>query len=259
MNVLKEICLEKRREVEVLKGKFSIDFFTKKKRKNRNNFLNLLRTKDKDKYNLIAEIKKKSPSAGLIRENFDHIEIALNYKEAGAKCLSVLTEKNYFGGKIDFIKDIKEKINIPILRKDFIIDEWQIYESFFYGADCILLILAILDDSEAKKFLKIAHKLDMGVITEIHDYNELQRAIKIGAECIGINNRNLKTLEIDINLFNKLSNHIPQNIVKICESGISENFQLKKINEEGADAFLIGEFLMKQQSIYNATKDLIQK
>ena len=99
----------------------------------------------------------------------------------------------------------------------------------------------------------------MDVITEIHDYEELKRAIKIGVQCIGINNRNLKTLEIDINLFKKLSRHIPQNIIKICESGISENNQLKKINEEGADAFLIGEFLMKQQNIYNATKDLIQK
>ena len=170
-----------------------------------------------------------------------------------------INRKNYFGGKISFIQDIKEIVNIPILRKDFIIDEWQIYESFYYGADCILLILAILDDTKAKKFLKLAHELGMDVITEIHDYEELQRAIKIGVQCIGINNRNLKTLEIDINLFKKLSRHIPQNIIKVCESGISENNQLKKINEEGADAFLIGEFLMKQRNIYNATKDLIQK
>ena len=158
-----------------------------------------------------------------------------------------------------YAQDIKEIVNIPILRKDFIIDEWQIYESFYYGADCILLILAILDDTKAKKFLKLAHELGMDVITEIHDYEELKRAIEIGAQCIGINNRNLKTLEIDINLFKKLSKHIPQNIIKVCESGISENNQLKKINEEGADAFLIGEFLMKQRNIYNATKDLIQK
>ena len=259
MNVLKKICIEKRKEIEVLKSKSSVDFFTKNHKKNKNNFLSLLKRKDKEKYNLIAEIKRKSPSAGLIREKFNHVEIALNYKRAGAKCLSVLTEKNYFGGKISFIQDIKEIINIPVLRKDFIIDEWQIYESFYYGADCILLILAILDDTKAKEFLKLAHELGMDVITEIHDYEELQRAIEIGAQCIGINNRNLKTLEIDINLFKKLSKHIPQNIIKVCESGISENNQLKKINEEGADAFLIGEFLMKQRNIYNATKDLIQK
>ena len=259
MNVLKKICIEKRKEIEVLKSKSSADFFTKNHKKNKNNFLSLLKRKDKEKYNLIAEIKRKSPSAGLIREKFNHVEIALNYKKAGAKCLSVLTEKNYFGGKISFIQDIKEIVNIPILRKDFIIDEWQIYESFYYGADCILLILAILDDNEAKRFLKLAHKLDMDVITEIHDYKELQRAIRIGAQCVGINNRNLKTLKIDINLFKKLSKHVPKNIIKICESGISENFQLKKINEEGADAFLVGEFLMKQRNIYNATKDLIQR
>ena len=259
MNVLKKICIEKRKEVEVLKSKSSVDFFTKKYKKNKSNFLSFLRSKDKERYNLIAEIKRKSPSAGLIRQKFNHVEIALNYKKAGAKCLSVLTEKNYFGGKISFIQDIKEKINIPILRKDFIIDEWQIYESFYYGADCILLILAILDDTKAKKFLKLAHELDMDVITEIHDYEELQRAIEIGARCIGINNRNLKTLEIDINLFKKLSKYIPQNIIKVCESGITENFELKKISEEGADAFLIGEFLMKQRNIFNATKDLIQK
>ena len=255
MSVLKKICELKLKEIQFLKEKKKLKLTSKKTR----GFLkNLIKPKE-NYFNVIAEIKRKSPSAGLIREKFNHVEIALNYKKAGAKCLSVLTEKNYFGGQIRFIQDIKEIVNIPILRKDFIIDEWQIYESFYYGADCILLILAILDDTKAKKFLKLAHELGMDVITEIHDYEELQRAIKIGVQCIGINNRNLKTLEIDINLFKKLSRHIPQNIIKVCDSGISENNQLKKINEEGADAFLIGEFLMKQRNIYNATKDLIQK
>ena len=261
MNILEKICLEKRKEVEKLKKEKSIDFLKKNKKKNKKtkNFLSILTKKNLSNYNLIAEIKKKSPSAGLIRKNFDHVKIAQYYKRAGAKCLSILTEKNFFGGQISFIGDIKNVIDIPILRKDFIIDEWQIYESYYYGADCILIILSVINDKQAKKFLEIANVLGIDVIVEIHNLDELDRAIKLESKCIGINNRNLKTLEININLFKNLSKIIPNNILKICESGISLNSQLRELDKFGADAFLIGEFLMKQENIFKSTKNLIKK
>ena len=173
--------------------------------------------------------------------------------------MSVLTEKKFFGGDINFIKDIKEKINIPILRKDFIIDEWQIYESLYYKADCILIILAITKNKDAKRFLNIAKDLNLDVIVEVHNSIEVKRALQIGANCIGINNRNLKNLKISLKNFEKYSKLIPKNIIKICESGIKENYQLHKMTHYGANAFLVGEFLMKQKDIYIATKKLIER
>ena len=132
----------------------------------------------------------------MICKKFDPVKIAIDYEKAGAKCLSVLTEKNYFGGNINYISQIKKSVDIPILRKDFIIDEWQILESFYAGADCVLLILAILNDSQLKKFYNLSKKFGMDVICEVHDEQELLRAKKLKVNCIGINNRNLKTLSI---------------------------------------------------------------
>lgn len=256
MNILDQICNYKKLEVERLKKKISLDFLKKTEIKPLN-FIESLKLKSPKKYNVITEIKRKSPSAGLIRKNFNLIDIARDYEKAGAKCLSILTEKKYFGGEINFLKKIKNKVNIPLLRKDFIIDEWQIYESLFYGADCILLILSILNDDEFKKLYAVAKKLGLGVIVEVHDQIELDRALSNNVECIGVNNRNLKTLKIDLEVFRKLSSKIPRSIVKVCESGISNNNQLKKMTEFGADAFLIGESLMKKENIYQSTKELI--
>jgi indole-3-glycerol phosphate synthase len=254
MNILKKICNLKSKEILVLKKKD----FLKKPQKLRG-FLKQLTTIDKNNYNVITEIKKKSPSKGLICSDFNPIKIAYKYEKAGAKCISVLTEKNFFGGNIEFINQIKDSVKLPILRKDFIIDEWQIYESFYSGADCILLILAILSDEKFKKFYKKASELGMDVICEVHDEDELKRALKVDVKCIGINNRNLKTLEININTFSFLSKKIPEGIIKICESGISTNRELKKKSDEGADAFLIGECLMVSKDIYKKTKKIISK
>lgn len=260
MNILQQIYIDKTKEVNSLKKKKNKSFFLRNSApKKKNRFLKHLIKKNNKNYNLIAEIKKKSPSAGEICKKFDHVEIAKIYKKSGAKCLSVLTEKKFFGGDINFIKDIKEKIDIPILRKDFIVDEWQIYESLYYKADCILIILAITKNKDAKKFLDIAKDLNLDVIVEVHNSQEVKRALQIGADCIGINNRNLKTLKISLNNFEKYSKLIPKNIVKICESGIKENYQLYKMTHYGADAFLVGEFLMKQKDIYLATKKLIKR
>ncbi len=254
MNILEKICNLKSEEISGLKK----NEFLKKPKKIRD-FLDHLTRFDENNYNVITEIKKSSPSKGLICSNFNPIKIASKYERAGAKCISVLTEKNFFGGNIDFINQIKGSVKLPILRKDFIIDEWQIYESFYYGADCILLILAILSDQDFKKFYNKASELGMDVICEVHDEDELKRALKVDVKCIGINNRNLKTLEIDINTFSFLSKKIPNGIIKICESGISTNEELKKISNEGADAFLIGECLMISEDIYEKTKEIISK
>lgn len=257
MNILEKICSEKKVEVEKLK--YSIDYKNKINISTRRKFHQSLRVKRNNKYNLIAEIKKASPSKGEICKKFDLLKIATDYEKAGAACLSILTEKKFFKGDISYIQTVRNSVKLPILRKDFILDEWQIYESYYHGADCILLILAMIDDSKACKFYKIAEDLDLDVIVEVHDSNELERAIKMNAICIGINNRNLKTLDIDLNTFKKLSNVIPEKVIKICESGISANNQIVDLASHGADAFLIGEFLMSSQNIIKETSKLIKK
>ena len=255
MNILDKICKLKYEEINFLKKRFKP---LKQKIKTRG-FLKSLVIQDDSNFNLIAEIKKSSPSKGLICKKFDPIKIAIDYEKAGAKCLSVLTEKNYFGGNINYISQIKKSVNIPILRKDFIIDEWQIIESYQAGADCVLLILAILNDLQLKKFYNLSNKLGMDVICEVHDEEELLRALKLEVNCIGINNRNLKTLNVNKNTFHLLSKKIPDKIIKICESGLTNNNDLKKFTKSGADAFLIGETLMKSSNIYEKTKKIIKK
>ena len=255
MNILDKICQLKRKEINLLKKK--VNPFTQKI-KTRDFFKHLI-TNDNNNFNLIAEIKKSSPSKGLICKKFDPIQIAIDYEKAGAKCLSVLTEKNYFGGNIGYISQIKKTVNIPILRKDFIIDEWQIIESYHAGADCILLILAVLNDLQVKNFYNLSNKLGMDVICEVHNEEELKRAVKLEVNCIGINNRNLKTLDVDKNTFHLLSSKIPSKTIKICESGLTCNDDLKKFTKSGANAFLIGETLMKSYNIYEETKKIIKK
>ena len=258
MNILEEICHHKRKEVNELKKEKKLSFNDEVNKK-KEAISDILKKNNKNHYNIITEIKRKSPSAGLIRKDFNLIDIAKNYIKAGAVCLSILTEKKYFGGDINFIKELKENTAIPILRKDFIIDEWQIYESLYYKADCILLILAILDDNTFIRFYSLAKKLGLSILVEVHDEEELKRALSFNVECIGINNRNLKTLKIDLNTFKKLSRLIPKGITKVCESGISENEQLIDMTNSGADAFLIGESLMKTKDIFKSTQNLIKK
>ena len=259
MNILEKICNEKKKSVDENKSLKSIDFFLKtSKKKETRNFMTSIK-KNTKKFNIITEIKRKSPSAGLIKKNFDLAKIACDYENGGASCLSILTEEKYFGGDLNFIKQAKGKVSIPILRKDFIIDEWQIYESYHSGADCILLIVAILNDSNLKSFHNIAKNLKMDVIVEIHNIKELNRALNIDVECIGVNNRNLKSLEIDLNTFKTLSKEIPNNIIKICESGISQKNEILMMDSYNADAYLIGESLMRKKNILSATKELVSR
>ncbi len=257
MNILEQICEKKLSEITIQKSQ--IEYKSKINICERRNFLDKLIKTNHKYFNLIAEIKRFSPSKGEICKKFDLKQIATEYMNAGASCLSILTEKNFFKGDIHYLNEVKNIVDLPILRKDFILDEWQIYESYYFGADCILLILAILDDKEARLFYKIAQDLGMDVIVEVHDKIELERAIKLQVNCIGINNRNLKTLKIDLNTFTKLSKEIPKGIIKLCESGLDNNKQLIDFTSQGADGFLIGESLMSAKNIKLKTEEIIRK
>lgn len=206
---------------------------------------------------LIAEIKKASPSKGVIREDFDPKAIAKAYQEAGAACLSVLTDEPYFQGKDEYIHQVREASPLPILRKDFILDPYQVTESRYLGADCILLIMAALSDEQAQELEEKARALGMAVLIEVHTHEELQRAMRLTSRLIGINNRNLKTLEVDISMTEQLANYVTPDITLVCESGISTYDDILRMQEAGAHAFLVGESLMKQDDIYAATLQLL--
>jgi len=206
---------------------------------------------------LIAEVKKASPSKGIIREDFDPVEIAKIYNRSGAACLSVLTDEPYFQGHDDFLVSIKENVDIPVLRKDFMVDPYQIYESRALGADCVLLIIAALDDVLARQLYETAIGLNMDVLVEVHNLHELERAVKLNPMMIGVNNRNLKTLQVDVNTSYELLMNIPDNVYKISESGIDSNNTVSRLNKVGYKGFLVGESLMKQDDIAQAVHNLL--
>ena len=246
-NVLDKIIQDKKESLKILKKDNTLNAL-EAKIKNFNNFLDFKETIAKNKnVSLIAEIKKASPSAGVIIKNFNHLNIAKMYIENGATCLSVLTEEKHFLGKLDYIKDIKNEFKIPILAKDFFIDPYQIALSKSYGCDCVLLIIAALDDKQADEIYAEALKHKLSVIVEVHDHKEAEIALKYENALIGINNRNLKTLDISINntisIFEILKNHKGP---LISESGIKDENDAKYIYEKtGIKNFLIGESLLK--------------
>jgi len=204
---------------------------------------------------VIAEIKKASPSKGIIRENFDPVLIAQSYEKGGAACLSVLTDRDYFQGHPDFIKQVKLSTKLPILRKDFIIDPYQIYESRALGADCILLIVAALGLEEMKELEIIANDLGMAVLVESHNQLELDAALELNTPLIGINNRDLKTFEVSlktsIDLVKSIKDRIP-----ITESGIFNHEDIKLMNENHINTFLVGEAFMRQADPGEALNEL---
>ena len=194
---------------------------------------------------IIAEVKKASPSKGLIAEDFDYIKIAKDYEQAGASAISVLTESYFFKGSNDYLKEIAENVSIPILRKDFTIDEYMIWEAKSLGASAILLIVSILEDVQLKKYLDLAHDLGLSAIVETHDANEIRTAIDAGAEIIGVNNRNLADFTVDIENSINLRRLVSDDIIFISESGIKTAEDVRKLKENNVDAVLIGETLMK--------------
>ena len=199
----------------------------------------------KESINFICEVKKASPSKGIISEDFPYLKIAKEYEEAGAQAISVLTEPFYFKGSNEYLKEIVENVSIPVLRKDFTIDEYMIYEAKVLGASAVLLICAILDEETIKKYMDIAHSLGLSVLVEAHDEEEVQTALRCKARIIGVNNRNLKTFEVDINNSVQLRSLVPKEIIFVSESGMKTPEDICILKENGTNAVLIGETLMK--------------
>ena len=211
--------------------------------------------KDKD-FSFICEIKKASPSKGIIVEDFPYTNIAKEYEQAGATAISVLTEPNFFKGSDKFLKDVADIVNIPILRKDFIIDEYQIYQAKLIGADAILLICAILDEKILNKFLNIAKNLKLSCLVETHNEDEIKRAIDAGAKVIGVNNRNLKDFSMDYTLALRMREKYPD-LIMVSESGIRNKEDITNAKKALSDGVLIGEALMKSDNIKETLKEFI--
>ena len=194
---------------------------------------------------VIAEIKKASPSKGVLRTDFEPADIAQSYAEHGAACLSVLTDRQFFQGQPDYLKQARASCELPVLRKDFMVDPYQIYESRAMGADCILLIAACLDDAQMAELEAIARSLDMAVLVEVHDGAELERALKLKTPLVGINNRNLRTFEVTLETTLSLRDRVPSDRLLVTESGILGRADVQRMREAGVNAFLVGEAFMR--------------
>ena len=206
---------------------------------------------------IIAELKKASPSRGLIRENFSAGDLAHEMTEAGAAALSVLTEEKYFQGSLDNLRVASQAASVPCLRKDFIVDELQLFEARAYGGDAALLIAAALNDSELASLYRAARRLDIDVLCEVHDEDELARALAVGFDIIGVNNRDLRTFEVTLETSVRLNARIPLTALRVAESGINSGADLSRLRSVGYQAFLIGESLMKQPSPGDALRKLL--
>ena len=205
---------------------------------------------------LITEIKQASPSRGTLHPNLNLTKLAKTYVEGGAAAISVLTEANYFEGSIDHLAAIREVVELPLLRKDFIFDPYQIYESRAYGADALLLIMAILSQEQVKDYLLLSHSLGLGCLVEVHNEDEVGRALLSGAEIIGINNRDLNTFIVDINTTHRLRPLIPQQRIVVAESGIRNRSDVEKLMEWGVNAMLVGEALVTTDDVLTKMKEL---
>lgn len=236
-------------------------------RKNRQAFLSLIKKvppsvsfknaiKKEGKVSFIAEIKQASPSAGVLRKNFSPIELAKTFKKAKVNAISVVTEEDFFLGRINYIEDIKKQVNLPVLRKDFILEEVQILESRAAGADAVLLIMGILDEEKVKNLYGFAKDLGMDALVEVHTEKELKKVLKIGVDIIGVNSRNLHTFQVNLERAKKILPFIPESIVKVSESGIQSLKDVLLLKGSGTDAVLIGEALMRSDDIEEKLKEL---
>ncbi|MCK8815756.1 indole-3-glycerol phosphate synthase TrpC [Natroniella sulfidigena] len=206
---------------------------------------------------LIAEVKRASPSKGIIREDFKPAEIAKDYQKAGANALSILTDQEFFQGELAYLEQVREVVELPLLRKDFIIDPYQIYQARAYGADAILLIAAILTAEELERYLKLAKGLGLDILVEVHNEQELEMVLELEPEIIGVNNRDLKVFEVDLETTIRLKKSIPQDKIVVSESGIKERADVELLIEQGVDGILVGEALMRSEDLEVKVKELI--
>ena len=260
-NILETIVQQKQREVAKLASRLIAAGELRDallERDERRDFLGALRQPKKGSVALIAEVKKASPSAGVICPDFDPVRIAKDYEAAGASCLSVLTDEKFFQGSLDYLRQIRAAVKLPLLRKDFLIDERQILEAIEWGADAILLIVAILDDARLKKFHSLATEAGLAALVEVHDEAELDRALAINASLIGVNNRDLKTFKVDLATTERIAARLKnKSILLVAESGIHTRADVERLAKCGAKAILVGESLMRGGDIRVKTKALI--
>ncbi|MBA4328363.1 MAG: indole-3-glycerol phosphate synthase TrpC [Polaromonas sp.] len=249
-DILNKIVAVKRQEVAAASRRKPLDAvrFDAESRVLTRDFAGALRAKiAAGKPAVIAEVKKASPSKGVLRADFIPADIAQSYAEYGAACLSVLTDKDFFQGSVDYLKQARASCDLPVLRKDFIVDPYQVYESRVMGADCILLIAACLDDAEMASLEALALSLDMAVLVEVHDRAELDRALKLKTPLLGINNRNLQTFEVSLDTTLDLLKDVPADRLLVTESGITTAADVARLREAGVNAFLVGEAFMRAE------------
>ena len=265
VNILDTIVEQKHREVALLpKQAVAVADLRAAlaQRNDRRDFLGALRNHKPGTVALIAEVKKASPSAGLIRPDFDPVQIAREYEAAGASCLSVLTDEKFFQGSLDYLRQIRAAVNLPLLRKDFIIDERQILEAVQAGADAILLIVAILTDEQLRRFHELATQAGLAVLVEVHDESELERALAINPVLVGVNNRDLKSFKVDLattgRLAEKLRARKANDVLLVAESGIHTRADVQRLAKCGAGAILVGESLMRHANLEAKVRELIQ-
>lgn len=260
MNILEEIAAKTRECVAEAKNKVSLEEM-KQQAESLNAetgfpFENAIK---KGSLSFICEVKKASPSKGLIAGDFPYVEIAKEYEKGGASAISVLTEPYWFMGSNEYLKEIRAAVDIPIIRKDFTVDEYMIYEAKVIGADAVLLICAILDDDSLKKYMQTADKLGLSALVETHDEEEVNRAVKAGARLIGVNNRDLRNFTVDINNSLRLRNLVPDNITFVSESGIKGEKEIRELAQGKVDGVLIGETMMRAgESRIETLKSLIK-
>jgi len=261
-NILQEIVKYKKVEIEESKKLISKESLEKeiKSSPHSKSFLGeLVKKNEEGKAGIIAEVKKSSPSKGVIRENFNHLQIARDYEKGGAACLSILTDNPSFQGSSEYLKDIRGITNLPILRKDFMIDVYQVYESRSWGADCILMIMKILDNKDLSKLVSVSKDLGMDILFEINSQEELERLLPFNPKMIGINNRNLENFETDIKNSIKIKKNIPDDILVISESGINNTEDIIHLGDHNINNFLIGESLMRSDNISVELNKLVNK